>query len=85
MHAALRLGGRDAYRRLLANPAAPIADRLAAAAGVPHDSLVTVWRADVIASRPATVLLPTWRFAAALVWMALFAACGLRSSRWRAV
>jgi len=85
VHLALRLGGRDAYRRLLANPAAPIADRLAAAAGAPVDSLVARWRAQVIASRPATVLLPGWAFAVALGWTALFAACGLRSSRWRVI
>ncbi len=85
VHLALRLGGRDAYRRLLANPAAPIADRLAAAAGEPVDSLVARWRAQVIASRPATVLLPAWGFAVALGWTALFAVCGLRSSRWRAM
>jgi len=85
VHAALRLGGRDAYRRLLANPTVPIADRLSAAAGVRHDSLVMLWRAEVMAARPATVLLPAWRVAAALAWMAMFATCGLRSSRWRAM
>jgi hypothetical protein len=85
VHTALRLGGRDAYRRLLANPAVPVADRLSAAAGVRPDSLVALWRAEVMASRPATVLLTAWRFAAALAWMAMFAACGLRSSRWRAM
>lgn len=82
-HLALRLGGRDAYRRLLANPSAPIADRLSAAAGTSLDSLVTRWRAEVIAARPATVFLPAWAFAVALGWTAVFAACGLRSSRWR--
>ncbi len=82
-HLALRLGGRDAYRRLLANPTAPMAERLAAAAVTPVDSLVGRWRAQVIASRPATVLLPVWAFAVALGWTAVFAVCGLRSSRWR--
>jgi hypothetical protein len=85
VHLALRFGGRDAYRRLLANPAAPMTDRLAAAAGVPVDSLVARWRAQVMASRPATVLLPTWAFAVALGWTAFFAACGLWSSRWRVI
>ena len=84
VHVALRAGGRDAYRRLLANPSDPLASRLAAAAGMPLDSLVTRWRGDVIASRPATVLLPAWAFAVALAWTALFAGCGLWSTRWRA-
>jgi hypothetical protein len=82
-HFALRLGGRDAYRRLLANPSAPIADRLSAAAGTSLDSLVARWRAQVIAGRPATVFLPAWAFAVALGWTTFFAVCGLRSSRWR--
>jgi hypothetical protein len=82
-HFALRLGGRDAYHRLLASSTMPMADRLAVAAGTSLDSLVARWRAQVIASRPATVLLPTWAFAVALGWTAFFAICGLRSSRWR--
>jgi len=84
VHVALRLGGRAAYRRLLANPTASMAERLAAAAGTGVDSLVARWRLQVMASRPATVLLPAWAFAVALGWTALFAVCGLRSSRWRA-
>lgn len=83
VQSALRLGGRDAYRRLLADPAAPIADRLAAAAGIPLDSLLARWRAEVVASRPAPVALPTWAFVVAMGWMAVFATCGMRSSRWR--
>jgi hypothetical protein len=83
-HVALRLGGRDAYRRLLANPSDPLPARLAAAAGMPLDSLVDRWRGDMMASRPATVLLPAWAFAVALAWTAFFAGCGLWSTRWRA-
>lgn len=83
VHLALRLGGREAYRRLLANPTAPMSERVAAAAGAPLDSLVARWRLQVIASRPATVLLPVWAFFVGLGWTAFFAVCGLRSSRWR--
>ena len=82
-HFAVRLGGRDAYRRLLANPNAPIGDRLSAAAGINLDSLVARWRTQVIAARPPTVFLPIWAFTVALGWTVFFAACGLRSSRWR--
>ncbi len=82
-HLALRLGGREAYHRLLADPSAPIGDRLAAAAGVSADSLLAQWRSAIIAARPAAVALPSWAFWIAFVWTAFFAACGLRSSRWR--
>jgi len=83
VHIALRLGGREAYHRLVATPDAPIADRLAGAAGVSVDSLVTLWRSEILAARPAPVTLPPWGPWAALGWTAVFAVCALRSSRWR--
>jgi len=81
---ALRLGGRDGYRRLLRDPRAPIADRLAQAAGVTLDSLVVGWRNAVLAARPAPVALPWWAIGVAVGWVTMFAGCGLSSSRWRA-
>lgn len=83
VHLALRLGGREAYHRLLADPQASVGARLAAAGGVREDSLVARWRAEIIAARPLPVEMPTWAFGVALGWMVLFAGCGLRSSRWR--
>jgi len=83
VHLALRLGGREAYHRLLANPSASVGARLAAAAGMSEDSLVARWRAEIIAARPLPVEMPTWAFGVALGWIVLFAGCGLRSSRWR--
>jgi hypothetical protein len=83
VHLALRLGGRDAYRRLLADPAATLGARLSAAAGLGRDSLVARWRAAILAARPAPVVMPLWACFVALSWMAIFAGCGLRSSRWR--
>jgi hypothetical protein len=80
---ARRLGGREAYARLLAHPAAPMAERLASAAGVGIDELLAAWRAEILAARPAPVALPPWALWIASGWTALFAACGLRSSRWR--
>ncbi len=82
-HLALRLGGREAYHRLLADPAASVGARLASAAGVSEDSLVSRWRVEIIAARPAPVAMPSWGFVMALGWMVFFAACGLQSSRWR--
>src|SRR5207302_8533220 len=83
VHIALRLGGREAYHRLVATPGAPIADRLAGAAGVSVDSLVAQWRSEILAARPAPVTVPPWGPRAALGWTAVFAVCPLRSSRWR--
>jgi len=80
---ALRLGGRAAYRRLMASAGLPIADRLAAAGGMAIDSLLARWRADILAARPVPVSLPPRGVWIALGWTILFAVCGLRSSRWR--
>ncbi len=82
-HFALRLGGREAYHRLLADTAAPVGARLAAAASMSVDSLLSRWRAQIIAARPVPVAMPSWAFVMALGWMVFFAGCGLRSSRWR--
>lgn len=80
---ALRAGGRDAYRRLVANPNASIADRLSSAAGLDLDSVVVRWRHDVLAARPKPLTLPWWAGFAAIGWTAFFGICALRSSRWR--
>jgi len=80
---ALRAGGRDAYRRLVARPSAPIGERLASAAGMDIDSLVVRWRNDVRAARPKPLDLPWWAGFAAIGWTAFFGLCALRSSRWR--
>lgn len=82
-HVALRIGGRDAYGRLLADSSAVLGERLAAAAGVPLDTLVLRWRAEVLAARPAVVTLPRWGVPVALGWIVVLVGCGLRSSRWR--
>lgn len=80
---ALRAGGRDAYRRLVARPSAPIEARLSSAAGIDIDSLVTIWRHDVLTARPRPLALPWWASFAAIGWTAFFGFCALRSSRWR--
>ena len=82
-HVALRIGGRDAYGRLLADSSVALGERLAAAAGVRLDTLVLRWRAEVLAARPAVVTLPSWGVPVALGWIVLLVGCGLRSSRWR--
>jgi hypothetical protein len=82
-HVALRMGGRPAYGRLLADSTVALSQRLAAAAGVPLDTLLVQWHAEVLAARPAAVAVPPWGVPAALGWILLLAGCGLRSSRWR--
>lgn len=79
----LRLGGRDGYARLMADSAAPMPARLRAASGLPLDSLLTLWRASVIAARPNPVELPLFGPLVGLGWAAVFGVCALRSSRWR--
>lgn len=80
---ALQAGGRDAYRRLVANAHAPMGIRLTNAAGIPLDSLVMRWRDRTLAARPAPLALPWWTGVAAMGWTAFFGFCALRSSRWR--
>ena len=82
-HVALRIGGRDAYGRLLADSSVALSERLAAAAGVGLDTLLVQWRAEVLAARAAAVTVPPWGVPVALGWILLLVGCGLRSSRWR--
>lgn len=80
---ALRLGGREAYARLMADSTAPMPVRLSSASGLPLDSLLTLWRSSVIAARPKPVALPPFGPLVGLAWATVFGACALRSSRWR--
>jgi hypothetical protein len=83
MRLALRAGGREAYTRLIRSDTVPLPDRLGLVAGMPVESLVGRWRIDVLAARPEPVALPPIGPPAALVWVAVFGACGVGSSRWR--
>jgi len=83
INVALQVGGRAAYHRLVASAGRSMADRLALAGGVGVDSLLARWRAGILAARPTPVSLPRLGVWIALGWTALFAACGLGSSRWR--
>jgi hypothetical protein len=80
---ALRIGGREGYRRLVRDSTASLSQRLGIASGVSLDSLVTAWRLGIIASRAAPLTLPWWATVAALGWTAFFGCCALRSTRWR--
>jgi hypothetical protein len=80
---ARRAGGVEAYRRLVADPRAPIGARLASAAGMELDSLVARWRERTLAARPVPLTVPWWVGLTAIGWTAIFGFCALRSSRWR--
>jgi len=80
---ARRLGGDGAFSRLLADTTAALGVRLAAAAGVPLDSLLRTWHGAVLAAAP-----PPTRAGTRSAWtsvLVVVALCGLalRSTRWR--
>jgi hypothetical protein len=80
---ALQRGGRAAYRRLLADSSATLADRLAAASGMGTDSLIAAWRHLIMASRPTRVALPWLAGVVVFGWIGVFLTCALQSTRWR--
>jgi hypothetical protein len=80
---ALRVGGREAYTRLMADSLVPLSDRLAHAAGVPLDSLIGLWHGAVVAARPKPVAVPPFGALVGIGWGLVFGLAALRSSRWR--
>ncbi|HTY06820.1 MAG TPA: hypothetical protein VMC86_09905 [Gemmatimonadales bacterium] len=80
---ALEAGGPAAYDRLTADPRAAMPARLAAAAGMPVDSLIARWRAALIAARPAPPAPPLGDGLLAVAWVGVLGLCASRSSRWR--
>lgn len=80
---ALRIGGREAYTRLMADTLLPIPARLEAAAGMPLDSVIARWQTSVVAARPKPVAMPPIGALVGMGWGAIFGLMALRSSRWR--
>ena len=80
---AINAGGAEAYDRLTAHADEPIETRLSAAAGMPIDTLVSRWRAAIVAARPITVAADARAAWAAVAWGVLLMGIALRSSRWR--
>lgn len=72
----LAAGGPATWQRLLADPAAPLAARFAAAGGVSVDSLLRGWRARVVAGRPAPNRVSPALVLTALVWAGGLATLG---------
>lgn len=80
---ALRLGGNGAWVRLVEARDRPVDEALAHTAGVSVDQLVGEWRAWVVAGRPAVHGSLASRSVFAMMWIVLFAALAMRSTRWR--
>lgn len=80
---ALEIGGSTAWARLRSagNPSAE--DALAAAAGMPGDSLLAVWRRRIMSQRPSQTPLEGKPILLAAVWTATLLAITLGASRWR--
>jgi len=80
---ALELGGRGAFIRLMAARGKAVDAQLAAAAGLPTDSLLLVWRSRVLAARPSPVTLNARGAWVALMWGLVFGMLAFGSTRWR--
>jgi len=69
--------------RMSSNTTAALAERIAAAAGVPLDSLAADWQRTVVAARHEPGADQRRTQLASLVWVAVFIAFATRSTRWR--
>lgn len=79
---ALKLGGPGAFDRL-ATATGSVGDRLAAAAGVPIDSVTKGWQQTLMKSQSVSNALDLQTALSAALWAAACCALALRSSRWR--
>jgi hypothetical protein len=79
---ALDLGGPDAVTRMRASPDTREA-QLAAAARIPADSLVRMWRREILAARSSNPSMSWGMALASLLWVTTCGALALRSSPWR--
>ncbi len=80
---ALQRGGAGAWARLLKDPEAPPEQALAAASGLGVNQLVAAWRGWVLEQRPDVAAGLSGGMLATGLWILLFAALGMRSTRWR--
>lgn len=79
---ALDLGGPESLARLEATPG-DLGARLAAAAGIPLDSLLGIWRRNAVSVRAANPSVSWPMVFSSLFWVAICGALALRSSPWR--
>jgi hypothetical protein len=81
---ALERGGEGGYERLAMDTSATVADRLAAAAGMPLEQLVLEWRALALRARPHAYAGLELKLGATLFWSLVFLWLAARSTRCRA-
>ena len=79
---ALDLGGAAGFARLRAAPDS-IGAQLAAAAGIPLDSLVARWRTAVVSTAAEHTTMTPGVAMMSICWVTACGALALRSSRWR--
>ena len=80
---ALQIGGEGAYMRLISDDPLNPRDRLVYAAGVDSDSLMAVWRDEIMDARPRQAAGMGRAGATALGWILLLLFLAARSTRWR--
>ena len=80
---AVRAGGEGAWRRALERREAPMPEVLTHVSGLPVDELVADWRADLIGHRPDVHAGLGGKGTRVLLWVLIFAAFAMRSTRWR--
>ena len=76
-------GGEGAWLRLLEDPEASPSEALQHASGMTPEELGLAWREEVLRHRPTTYAgsIPVhWSL---FLWIVLFAAMAMRSTRWR--
>jgi len=84
MALALRMGGEDAYARLIEDRAEEnIREHLAYVAGTSESELIRSWRDQIMAARPEVTEGAAGTAAATLGWIVLLGAIATRSTRWR--
>ena len=80
---ALEVGGAGAFERLMAAGDLPLEVRLANAAGLPIDTLLSRWSAAVRAKSTHGPASPPWELLLGTAWSAVLLAAVLGSPRWR--
>jgi hypothetical protein len=80
--AALEQGGEGAWARLIAEEGGTVEQGLAAAAGMPADSMLLRWRDGLLALQPDRGPLDLPAAGVILGWSALILAAGLGIARW---
>lgn len=80
---AMNAGGNGAYSRFASGAGRPLENRLADAAGMPIDSVVARWRADVLHAHPPSPTLSVLSAWTAVAWGIAVLLVGVRFATWR--